>query len=322
MTLFFLLVFGVIDNTIRYPYLIECPFEGTAPVSVSLVANPCDNAENNLKILNARPVDGVKKRFGVCSKQVSLKNRNYTMRFVEWVHMVRLLGAEKVHFSYRYIHPEVFEVVRYFENQGMLETWEWFDPSNIHDTTDRSWQTRQLQVNLLVDCFYRVKNLYDYVVIIDYDELIMPVMKEDMTWEDIIKRMNCSEHRDAYISQNVYYPEIEADPIEEVPKYLYMLQHVQRSQNFSNYGLAVKSILNTERVLSVHNHMPHQCISEKYQCKLHDIPTNISQCSHYRDHLNDNSTFHITIEDKTIWKYKDQLLIDVKQTLEKVKFVP
>jgi hypothetical protein len=70
----------------KIAYLIECPcttYENKLPTSVSLTAKPCDNAENNLKIINIQPVDGKMKKFGVCTKQVTYKTPDFTIRFVE-----------------------------------------------------------------------------------------------------------------------------------------------------------------------------------------------------------------------------------------------
>jgi hypothetical protein len=292
---------------------------------VSLVELPCDHAENNLEIINIQPADGVKKRFGVCTKQMTFENRNFATRFIEWVHMVRLLGAEKVHFSYDYVHPDMFEIINYFEEKGMVETWQYLNPTGISSSKHRRWQNNQLEVTMQTDCFYKVMNLYDFVAVIDIDELIMPVMAEDMTWEDIIRRANVSKYKDAYVSENVYYPEVGAKPIEEIPKYMYMLQHIERSKNFSYPGEAVKSIVGTERVLAIHNHMPHRCIRKKPNnifCALHIFSTNISQNSHYRDHLDEGTTFNVTQKDKTIWKYKDQLIKAVQKTMKDLDFAP
>jgi hypothetical protein len=237
--------------------------------------------------------------------------------------MMRLLGAEKVHFSYDYVHPDIFEIINYFEKKGLVEAWQYLNPTGIVDSRPSTYQGYQVQVITQTDCFYRVKNLYDYVAVIDMDELIMPVMEDDMTWEDIIRRANISEYRDAYVSQNVYYPEIGAKLVEEVPKYMYMLQHIDRSQNFSSRGAAVKSIFGTERVLSVFTHYPRYCLSKiQHNCNSYGLSTNISQNSHYRDHMDPNTTFHVTQKDKTIWKYKDQLLKAVQETLKATKFVP
>jgi hypothetical protein len=148
-------------------------------------------------------------------------------------------------------------------------------------------------------------------------------MEDDMTWEDIIRRANVSEYKDYYVSQNVYYPEVGAKPVEEIPKYMYMLQHTDRSQNFSQNCAAAKSIVRTERVLSIFNHYPTFCLTdEHHQCYGFTLPTSTSQNSHYRDHLDKNTMFHVTRKDKTIWKYKNQLQKAVQETLKATNFVP
>ena len=173
----------------------------------------------------------------------------------------------------------------------------------------------------MIDCFHKVRNLYDYVAVIDFDELIMPMMEENMTWEDIIKGADAKEHIDAYVSQNVYYPETNKKPSKSIPKYMYMLQHNQRSQKRSKIGAAVKSLLSTERVLSVFSHKPYQCLSEtEYNCAIKNLSTNISQNSHYRIRV--EKQFQATIEDNTIWKYKERLTKDVQGTLAATGFSP
>lgn len=244
---------------------------------MSLVELPCDHAENNLQILSDQPPDGVKKRFCVCSKYFTFKDKNFIARFIEWVHMVNILGAEKIHFFVKYVHPDMQKVINYFEEQGMMETWNFLEPTGVTDTSDHVWQAYQLEVNTLTDCFYRVKNFYDFVGIMDFDEVIMPVVSEDFTWEDIISRANESEYKDYYVSQNVYYPNKGAPSIPNIPTYMYMLQHVERSQNFSKNGCAVKSLFGTERVLAIHNHAAHYCIAPTgHRCFSHQFKKNSS----------------------------------------------
>lgn len=303
----------------KVPYLIECPLNGSVPTSVSLVANRCDHAENNLKILNLLPDDGVKKRFGVCSKQAIFEDRTFTMRFIEWVHTMKILGAEKIHFFYEYLHPDMFEVVEYFEGKGIVEAWQYLDPSGIRDSVRSSEQTTLLEKNMLTDCFHRVRNLYDYIAVLDFDEVIMPRFEEDRNWEDILRRVNSSEYIDSYTFANVFYPEVGAAPLKEIPEYLYMLQHVQRTQKYSQQGNYPKSILGTERVLSVHNHMPQRCLSDNEKCNIFYVPNYIAQNSHYRN-ARGGPGFDILVDDKSIWKFKDQLLRAVSETIQDTHF--
>jgi hypothetical protein len=273
-----------------------------------------------MKILNPQPVNGVKSRFGVCSKKARFENRDFAMRFVEWVHMLRLLGAEKIHFSYDYVHPDMFKFIKYFEDRGIVETWQYLDPSGIK--SDDKWQLFQLEVNVQTDCFHRVKNLYDYVVIIDMDEVIMPVMVEDLTWENVLNRVKRRENIDAFISQNIYYPENGAEAVEEAPNFMYMLQHIQRLKRFSKKGHGVKSIVSTKRVLTVHTHRPYHCLNYNHHCNRLNLHKRFSQNSHYRNKIHDESMLNETLEDTLIWKYKERLVKDVFETLKLTKFVP
>lgn len=314
----------------NYPYLISCPFEhghheNRFPKSVSLTVNLCDEAENNLKIINNQPVGGVKKKFGVCSKQISYTNRDFGIRLVEWVHLLNILGNDKVHLYNRYVHPEVYKVLQYMENQGLIEMWSYLEPkaNDLH-----TWQAHLLEMNILNDCFYRIRNLYEYIVILDVDEVIMPVISTDKSWSDLMGRFNKSLN-DAWSSENVYYPEVGAKPLEEVPKYHYMLQHIQRSVNLSIPGSGVKSILAPDDVLIVHNYIALYCLNwstdlkaDPYvSCRRLSMPTNMSQLSHFREFPKD-VIFNKTVEDKTMWKFKDQLIEAVSATLNATQFKP
>lgn len=150
----FATAFGATNGKIKYPYLIECPFDGATPQSVSLVEKPCDHAKNNLKILDIQPPDGIKKRFGVCGRRVTFNNRDLAPKFVEWVHMVNLLGAEKIHFYIEYVHPDVYEIMNNFEEQGLVEVSFNLNPSDIKSTNKKGGHSWELQVNILTDCFY------------------------------------------------------------------------------------------------------------------------------------------------------------------------
>ena len=119
--------------------------------------------------------------------------------------MMQLLGAEKIHFYYQFLHPDLLDVVKYFEEQGLVEAWPYFDPTGVIMIGDHP-STRVTEKNMLTDCFYRVKNLYEYIAILVMDEVIWPVNEDDMTWDDLIRRVNSSKYKDTYISTNVYYP--------------------------------------------------------------------------------------------------------------------
>lgn len=304
------------------PYLITCPLdvEGKIPRSVSLTANPCDKAENLLHIIDEQPVDGIKKKFGVCSKYFTYESRSQGIRFIEWVHILKILGADKIYFYNRYVHRDFLKVLDYMEEKQLIRMWPYLEPSGISDMDPYGTQIFMLQSNVLNDCFYRIRNLYEYVVILDPDEVIMPVLEADHTWEDIMnhfKDMNMIP--DGIRADNFYYPNIGAEPIPDVPSYHYMLQHIQRSVNYSGIGVASKSFHVPGDIKVTHNHCPLSCLT--HDCWCNGMPMDIAQLSHYRDFVDDES-FNATIEDKLMWKFKDELIEAVRETLDATKFIP
>lgn len=192
---------------------------------MSLVSNLCDHAENNLKIINLKPENKTKERFGVCIPALTLEKRESVIKFIEWIEMMKILGAAKVHISNRLLHPELLKVAKYYEQQGLVEITTFHEPSTFDNLIYHNfWTFQYLTIN---DCFYRVKNLYDYVLIIDTNEVVLPMKQNDETWHDLFQRLNESEKTDAFMAQSVSYSFEEGEKFENIPEYQYMLTHVE-----------------------------------------------------------------------------------------------
>jgi hypothetical protein len=205
--------------------LISCPLTDLAPRLVSLTEKPCDTANNSLKVIDNKPVDGVKREFGVCVKQLTYPSRDFIVRFIEWIEILRILGNTKVHFYNRLLHQEIIDVVKYYEKKDLVEMFDFLEPSGMSNQFSRSPETMALEHAILNDCFYRVKNLYKYVLIIDTDEVIVPSNETDRSWMDLFKRFNSSY--DVYPSRMMTFSPLEERKVEGVPSYLYMLTHVE-----------------------------------------------------------------------------------------------
>lgn len=68
------------------------------PVSVSVVEKPCNNATNNLRVIYNLPPGGKKKGFAVCVKGLDFLHEDLSVRLVEWIELLTLLGNDKVFF--------------------------------------------------------------------------------------------------------------------------------------------------------------------------------------------------------------------------------
>ena len=99
-------------------YMLSCTaleaMEGRLPVSVSLVQTECQQGatpSNNLRIINRHREDGVKKGIAVCSKAlVQIPQKDNSIRFIEWVELLRALGAEKIMIGVISVHPNLMKV--------------------------------------------------------------------------------------------------------------------------------------------------------------------------------------------------------------------
>jgi hypothetical protein len=117
----------------KYGYLVTCPieFKNRLPTAVSLTAKTCDFAENKIAIIDNQPIDGVKKSFGVCCKYLFFEDRKEVIRFIEWVELLRILGAEKIMLFNKHVHPEHFKIMNYYKEKGIIDFYDYLDPSGL-----------------------------------------------------------------------------------------------------------------------------------------------------------------------------------------------
>lgn len=213
----------------KLPFLVTCPVEpkNKIPTSVSLTANDCDNAENKLQIINNKPANDIKQRFGVCTKALSTDKREFIVRFIEWVHILRILGTDKITLFNEYVHPELFNILNFFQNKSFIEYSQFVKPSNVNASHLTPNQGNILELMQLTDCFYKTRNLYDYIAVMNTDEVIVPMKPEDKTWHDLVKNFDLSRETVSFLSLNAIIPNLGKPLHADIPNYHYMLQHTQ-----------------------------------------------------------------------------------------------
>jgi hypothetical protein len=126
-----------------------------------LTESLCDFAENKLTVINNQPVGGVKKTFGVCSKFSFFNNIKYTIRFIEWIELLRILGAHKIMLMNKHIQKDHLRIFDHYQKKGIVDYLEYNNPSGIKkgSGTFNMRQREIIETLLLNDCFYKTKNL-------------------------------------------------------------------------------------------------------------------------------------------------------------------
>lgn len=337
---------GNFRQGVLQPYLITCPvpkkYRHLVPESVSLVEKPCDAATTNMRVTNNLPEDGVRKDFAICVKGLELSHSDLSVRLVEWIEVLRSLGAKKLFFYSFGLHPNVSKVLNFYQRRGIVDVTPLTLPAFQPGLTDflaryfKAKLTNKRQNELIPynDCFYRNINMYQYIVVLDIDEVIIP--KGDLLfWKDIINNATLDDKeknktnivRGSYSFRHVYffdsYPSHE-ETNPSIPRYLHMLQHTRRSVNYTRPGDYIKSILNTDAVLTVFNHFPLSCIKDN--CHIYSFDLRYAHLQHYRNDCVMELRKHcgkyreFSVIDEAIWRYKDPVIDRASQTLLRLGF--
>ncbi|XP_049779911.1 uncharacterized protein LOC126176783 [Schistocerca cancellata] len=323
---------------ILQPYLISCKVpdshKSKVPAVVSVVEHQCDTATASLRISHEKPEK--KKGFAVCVKGLDFKHADMTLRLVEWIELLGILGADKVYLYELQTHPNMSRLLRYYEGTGQVDvkplTLPAFQP-NVHPLqhlylTRKLVHKRQNEVIPYNDCLYRNMYKYDYIALLDTDEVIVPVKALD--WHELMRSIESdatkTKQPDSYNVRNVYFFDDAKHAhgwFADIPPYMHMLQHVYRAKNFTKAGQFVKCFHDTERVLALHNHFPFHCLGS---CHSFSVPTEAAQLQHYRkdcvnqlkNTCNDYRTNVLT--DTTVWKYKEELIARTAAVLDAIDY--
>ena len=326
------------------PYLLACQLPkthwGKTPVSVSIVENKCDKATNNLRVTYNKPEEGEgKKKFAVCVKGLSYPTEDISIRLIEWIELLHALGADTIYFYVLHVHENIKKALDYYEAENWIDvkntTYPTYFPNmplaevpsylKKHIHAKRQWEL--LPYN---DCFYRNLYLYDYIALLDIDEVIMPSMNYS-SWELMMEAaVNTSLRvrnitRASYNFKTVYFlDEMQPKSLANIPDYLHMMQHVVRSSDVikpKNYY--DKSFFNPEKVLLVHNHTPLACLGGGVSgvgpapdvfCISHPVSGELGLVQHYRRDCAPSLAARCpgykarTIVDYNIWRWRQPVM--------------
>jgi len=343
---------GNYKQGIFQPYLLACQLPKShwekVPASVSLVEAPCDTPTNNLRVTYNKLDEGeARKKFGVCVKGLDFPEEDLSVRLIEWLETLGTLGADKVFLYSLEVHPNVSRVLAHYQEKGQVEVTPLSLPG--YQPNVRVLQhlylkgklnnKRQNELIPYNDCLYRNMYRYQYLALLDIDEVIAPV--KHISWADMMEevlqeaaKVKNDSQRASWNFRNVYFldemleaHEGEGYHFEDIPAYLHMQQHVYRSANYTKPGQYVKCFHNPDKALILHNHFPLGCLGGV--CSSFPVEPSLGQLQHYRsDCVNTlkkscKEDFKaVSVKDTTLWRWKEQIIQRSSNTLAKLGFLP
>ena len=325
----------------EYPYLLTCEipqsYKDQVPASVSVVGGKCDKASNNVRIIYNKKSSKDKDDFGVCVKGLSFLNVKKSVMLVEWLELLSLLGANKIHLYNYEVHPLIEKVLNYYKENGKIS----LTPLTIFHNLPSIYGLVNINLKKHVtikrlhevvsynDCLY--KNMYNhkYIALLDTDEVIMGInttswkaLLENALHQETLQTKN-KHHHTSFCARNVYFID-ENQHHQSIPEYMYMLQRTKRTEKFTKPGAYVKCFHDTNSTLILHNHFPLKCLN---QCYSHSFETDFAYMHHYRSSCHSdvkNCTqlfWKHQIEDRTVWQFKNKLIENVQEILLKLGFL-
>jgi len=323
------------------PSLITCPIPRAVgdrvPIFVSLVENMCDIASNSLRVTYNKPADSQGKGgFVVCVKMLDYLHEDQSERLTEWIELTRLLGADKITFYTLFIHENMTKVLKYYERQGLVE----LSPTTLVGdepnapyfqhlylraiSWEMRWMNEVVQVN---DCFYKNMYMYHYVTPFDTDEVIMPNREYNWTglMNTVSKETSSLGEVTSYQTRMVIFPDCRnvTKPFEDIPLYMYMLQHVSSDRN-DNIQHTAKTFFHTEMMEALDNHWGVKCLAG--ECNAYWMNREDAETFHYRDRPYSETQWSCdTMRNDTlntiIWRYKEPLINRTVATLYELGLV-
>lgn len=338
---------GNYRDRVLQPYLLACVLPAEVrhlvPASVSLVENPCDRATNNLRVHYEPPEQGAARGdFAVCVKGLDFLHEDLSVRLVEWIELVRLLGAEKIYFYELQVHPNITKVLEYYTERGLVSVTPVTLPGGQPNLPGlqhmylkkKTTHKRQMELIPYNDCLYRHMYRHRWLALLDIDEVIVPL--EDPDWGGLMRRAlplavpaDGKPPRSSYHASNLYFLDSlrhEHGWEEGVPRYMHMLQHVYRTRNFTKPGQYVKAFHETDRVLALHNHFPLACLGGA--CSSYALETRHARLQHYRaDCVTALSKTCAELRaqperDTALWRWRDELVTHADVALRALGFLP
>uniref|UniRef100_A0A2H1WBD4 Glycosyltransferase family 92 protein n=1 Tax=Spodoptera frugiperda TaxID=7108 RepID=A0A2H1WBD4_SPOFR len=337
---------GNYRNHVLHPYLMACVLPAEVrhlvPASVSLVENACDRATNNLRVHFDMPKPPAQRKdFAVCVKGLDFLHEDLSVRLVEWIELVRLLGADKIFFYELQVHPNITKVLDHYVQQGTVTVTPVTLPGGQPNLPGlqhmylkkKLTHKRQMELIPYNDCLYRHMYEYRWLALLDIDEVIVPL--EDGDWASLMKRVlplakpaEGKPPRSSYHATNIYFLDSlghEHGWEEGVPHYMHMLQHVTRTRNFTKPGQYIKAFHETDRVLSLHNHFPLACLGGA--CSSYAMETRHARLQHYRADCvatlkSCQELKTDPVRDEALWRWREPLVARVDAVLRALSFLP
>ena len=182
-----------IANTYYNQYSITCPLPHVdmLPIHVSNAIGDCSEPKTYLPVVYPRPPRSPASRdIGVCMASLYGKlTQQDVPYFVNWMETLNLLGVSEVTMNNALMHldPMMVRALKYYHDKGRLfmTSYPVAHPGKWSQPNRDDAATESINKVTTSDCFYRNMRRYWWTLIIDLDEIPVPMTK--LTYQEFLQ---------------------------------------------------------------------------------------------------------------------------------------
>jgi len=232
-------------------YVFTCPtIRGAAPDTVSISSNLTSVVWLCVPVtLPYKPI--TPRGFGVCVQAVYKTLDPY--RLIEWLEVQKLFGVNFVGIYVLSASEPTLKILNYYSNTGFVELHKInYIYAAGKDVGKEYWLHLTPAIN---DCIYRHMYELKRILVIDFDEFIVPRMHRNLSGlVSFLDEMFASRNspRVNYIFRNNYFF-LDLPPDDDIPPHLTVLRF-RKKVKISPDGYSVKSMINPRACIHMHNH--------------------------------------------------------------------
>lgn len=290
-------------------YYYECPLEKMAiPDGVSLVAHRNDRQPSNYMPVHKYNETGHNGKFSVCVKPFHYEFDKAVL-LVEFIEFHRIMGVEFFTFYNHTLGRSVDIILSWYTDQGIAEVLPW----QIDIVSQKEIRTENMFASIN-DCILRNWHQFEYQVVVDVDEFIVPHYPKTKNYFDMMKQLekngNSNFNVGAYCFRNsFFYLEWPDDlNISKLSLKPTTLLKTTRTKKMWPRGNRSKCIIRGADVTMMGNHLPWKITNGK-QLKLAE--PEVAFLHHYRvceygGHNCINTAEAVV--DHTVYQWKEELL--------------
>ena len=309
---------GISKNKIIYRnYLISCNLSAShhhlgVPTSVYITCNSSISPVYPRIKLSVKLPDKatVKRNFAVCvCASYSYVNPHW---LIEWVELHRILGVDKIFTYNKSLDDRSAQVLQHYVEEGFVDfkqTRPFFDLEG----RDGAQLHKTPTIN---DCMYRNMHSFHKIIVIDFDEVIIP--RHSLHYSDLFIQLNKNYTKmQQFVFLNAFFYLEFPQNNSESNRDLISLTHPARQPK---PGLrSVKAIINPLMCIKMHNHICWLCTSD-IEKEYIIVDTSVGIKHHYkkcafreeREPVCKDIIKSDYVHDSSIYRFKDQLISNVE----------